>query len=169
MFVLPPTGGRLSFCRVLDFLGDISEFQRGRTDPRILCRKHSSTTLQLKMKNTLIRRIIGGLSFTSALFVFQACYGTPHDIGTDVLIEGQVKAKATGDPIKGIKISVQNGSQYQHTDAEGKFSFYTVTSERYTMRFEDSDSTQNGTFANHDTVLSNIKEKVFVNVALEEK
>ena len=59
------------------------------------------------MHKKWVRRIVGGLSFTSALFVFQACYGTPQDFGLDILLEGQVKSKSTGLPIQGIKVSVE--------------------------------------------------------------
>jgi hypothetical protein len=55
------------------------------------------------MKRDWKRKIIGGLCLTSIAFVFQACYGTPQDFGEDLLIEGQVKSKTTGLPIKGIK------------------------------------------------------------------
>ena len=51
------------------------------------------------MKRDLKRKLIGGLCLTSIAFVFQACYGTPQDFGSDLLIEGEVKAKSTGLPI----------------------------------------------------------------------
>ena len=73
------------------------------------------------MKRNWIRKLIGGLSFTTALFVFQACYGTPQDFGADVFIEGLVKSKKTGEPIKGIKVSVADNPQYQYTDEDGEF------------------------------------------------
>jgi hypothetical protein len=119
------------------------------------------------MKRNWIRTIIGGLSFTAALFVFQACYGTPQDLGLDVLIEGQVKSKTSGLPIKGIKVSVTN-IQYEITDQEGRFSFYTEKIEGLAIRFEDIDSIQNGSFLKKDTVLTNITEKVFLDIVLEE-
>src|SRR5690554_6966910 len=77
------------------------------------------------MKRNVIRQIVGGLSLTSAMFVFQACYGTPQDFGLDLLIEGQVKSKTSGLPIKGIKVSVADNMQYTWTNEEGEFSFYT--------------------------------------------
>ena len=51
------------------------------------------------MKTNWIKKLIGGLSLTSTMFIFQACYGTPQDFGMDVLIEGQVKSKTSGLPI----------------------------------------------------------------------
>ena len=69
------------------------------------------------MKRNWVRRIIGGISFTSALFVFQACYGTPQDFGFDLFIEGQVKSASTGLPVKGIKNDcLGNGLHNWHGD-----------------------------------------------------
>ena len=121
------------------------------------------------MKRKWIRKILGGFSLTSALFIFQACYGTPQDFGIDLLIEGQVKAKISGLPINGIKVSVTDNVQYGYTDGEGKFSFYTERNDNVTVLFEDIDLAQNGTFVNKDTVLTNVGEKVFLNIKLEEK
>ncbi len=121
------------------------------------------------MKRNVIRRIVGGISLTSALFVFQACYGTPQDFGLDLLIEGQVKSKTSGEPIKGIKVSVADRMQYQVTDEEGRFSFYTETMEELTLQFQDIDASQNGLYADKDTVLSNLSERVYLNIALENK
>ena len=87
----------------------------------------------------------------------------------DLLIEGQVKAKISGLPINGIKVSVTDNVQYGYTDGEGKFSFYTERNDNVTVLFEDIDLAQNGTFVNKDTVLTNVGEKVFLNIKLEEK
>jgi putative lipoprotein (rSAM/lipoprotein system) len=121
------------------------------------------------MKRNWITKLIGGLSFTSAMFVFQACYGTPQDFGLDILIEGQVKSKATGIPIKGIKVSVAENMQYEFTDNEGKFSFYTETINSYMVKFEDIDSNLNGAFENKDTIISIVDKKVYLNIALNSK
>jgi len=121
------------------------------------------------MKRNWIRKLIGGLSFTTAMFVFQACYGTSQDFGLDIFIEGQVKSKITGIPIKGIKVSVADNMQYEFTNEEGKFSFYTETGNSYQIKFEDIDSGQNGTFANKDTILSISDKKVFLNIVLDPK
>ena len=121
------------------------------------------------MKNKWIRKIIGGLSFTSVLFVFQACYGTPQDFGLDLLVEGQVKSMTSGQPIKGIKVSVADNMQYEITNEEGKFSFYTEIPESLTLQFQDIDSIQNGRYIAKDTVLTKISEKVYLDIILEEK
>lgn len=121
------------------------------------------------MKKKWIRKVIGGLSLTSALFVFQACYGTPQDLYFDVLIEGQVNAKSSGLPIKGIQVLVADNMQYQITDEEGKFSFYTQRIEPLTLQFADIDSVQNGLFNQKDTVLTNFAEEFYLDILLDEK
>ena len=123
----------------------------------------------INMKRNVIRKIVGGLSFTSAMFVFQACYGTPQDFGLDLFIEGQVKSKTTGLPIKGIKVSVADIMQYQITNEEGKFSFYTEMLEGLTLQFQDIDSIQNGLYHARDTVLTGLSPKVSLDITLEEK
>lgn len=121
------------------------------------------------MKRNWIRKLIGGLSFTSAMFVFQACYGTPQDFGLDILIEGQVKSKTTGLPLKGIKVSVDGTLQYDLTNDEGKFTFYTESSNSLKIKFEDVDFAQNGTFVNKDTIPAITDKKVYLNIALDSK
>ena len=121
------------------------------------------------MKRNFIRKIIGGLSFTSALFVFQACYGTPQDFNPDLFIEGQVKSKTTGLPLKGIKVSVADNMQFELTDEEGKFSFYTGMLEELTLKFQVIDSTQNRSYIDKDTILTGLNENIYLDIALEEK
>lgn len=121
------------------------------------------------MKRTWIRKLIGGLSLTSALFVFQACYGTPQDFGLDLFIEGQVKSKTSGLPIEGIKVSVANNPQFTMTDGDGKFILVTEMIKDLTLRFQDIDSIQNGFYADKDTVMNLPKGMVFLDIKLEEK
>ncbi len=117
----------------------------------------------------LIRQMITGLSFTSALFVFHACYGTPQDFGIDMLVEGTVKSKESGMPIEGIKVSVVRSAQYQLTDSKGFFSFYTERYNGLTLTFEDVDSQLNGSFLPQDTVISSSADSVFLSVDLNVK
>ncbi len=121
------------------------------------------------MKRSWKKKILGGLSLTSALFIFQACYGTPQDMGLDIFIEGQVKSDKTSKPVKGIKVSVEDKMQYQYTDESGKFSFYTETAISYKIKFEDTDGNQNGIFVGKDTLLTNIDKAIYLDIALEEK
>lgn len=121
------------------------------------------------MKRVWLRRLVGGLSFTSALFVFQACYGTPHDFGEDILVAGQVKSKSSGLPIKGIRVSVTNNAQYQLTDDNGLFSFYTERLSNLTLQFEDVDEAQNGQYSSKDTLVNSVSDTVKLEIVLDEK
>lgn len=121
------------------------------------------------MKRNWKRKILGGLSLTSALFVFQACYGSLQDFGIDFLVEGKVKSKISGLPIKGIKVSVDENMQYSLTDDNGRFSFYTVHRDSLLVKFEDIDSSQNGLFNNRDTLVTGVQERVFLEISMEEK
>lgn len=112
---------------------------------------------------------MGGLSLTSALFIFQACYGTPNDMGLDIFIEGKVTSLTTSLPVKGIRVSVEGKLQYEITDAEGKFSLYTEAEDSYKIKCEDIDAEQNGSFYEKDTFLTGINKKVYLNIALQEK
>lgn len=108
------------------------------------------------MRRDWIRKLLGGLSLTSALFIFQACYGSPQDFDLDVVIEGQVKSEETGLPIKGIKVSIEETQQYQLTNDDGQFSIYTAAFNAIRVKFEDIDSIQNGAFNSRDTLLSGV-------------
>jgi len=123
----------------------------------------------IDMKRNILRKIIGGISLTSVMFVFQACYGTPQDFGFDLLVQGQVKSKTSGLPIKGIKVSVVNNMQYEMTDEEGRFSFYTERFGSLKLRFQDIDSTENGLYINKDTILTDLDRNVYLAIDLEEK
>jgi hypothetical protein len=121
------------------------------------------------VKATWLRGIIRGLSLTSALFIFQACYGTPQDFGYDLHIDGNVKARSTGLPIKGIKVSIADNIQYEITDDSGEFSIYTERTDNVKIMFEDIDNDQNGLFQNFDTILTNVPTYVSLAVRMEEK
>jgi len=121
------------------------------------------------MKTHWFRKVLQGLSFTSILFIFQACYGTPEDMKRDFLIEGQVMSKGTNLPIQGIKVSIVNADQYQFTGTDGKFLFYTLSLPSYQLNFDDVDGSQNGTFQTKDTIISKINAQVSLNILLETK
>ncbi len=120
-------------------------------------------------KRKILRKIYGALSLSSSLFVFQACYGTPHDMGMDVYIQGFVKSKTTNIPITGIKVSIENHPQYEMTDSIGGFKIYTSRDTEYKLKFEDVDSTKNGMFLPKDTIVKIINESTFLNVRLDAK
>ena len=120
-------------------------------------------------KRKILRRVFGVLSLSSALFVFQACYGTPKDMGSDVYIQGLVKSKATNQPIPGIKVSILNHPQYELTDQAGMFKIYTSKEDSYTIRFEDIASNQSVKFLPKDTVIGIVNESTILNVSLNAK
>ena len=101
--------------------------------------------------------------------MFQACYGTGPDYMPDVLIEGRVTSAKTGNPVEGIQISNADGIQYQFSDPDGKFSFYTDPYSNKMFHFEDIDSIQNGSFLSRDTVPQFINNYVYLDIELEEK
>jgi hypothetical protein len=51
-----------------------------------------------------LHNLLKGLSLTTALFIFQACYGTPEWLHNSVLPFKVVDAR-TGDPLQGVGIS----------------------------------------------------------------
>jgi hypothetical protein len=116
-----------------------------------------------------IKKIIGGVSFTSALFVFQACYGSPQDFGRDVMVLGQVRSRVTNQPIKGIKVSVADKEQYDYTNENGNFSFYTVLEDSMKIIFEDVDTYHNGSYFDKDTLITNVDDDVYLDIVLDEK
>jgi hypothetical protein len=120
-------------------------------------------------KRKILRRIFSTLSLSSVLFVFQACYGTPRDIDADVYIEGLIKARSTNQPVNGIKVSIENHSEYGFSDVTGKFKIFTFRSSEYKIKFEDTDSSKNGSFMPKDTTLKIIDGSIFINVSLDEK
>lgn len=126
------------------------------------------TTLTDK-KRRILRRIYGTLSLTSALFVFQACYGTPKDMGSDVSIQGLVKSRTTNQPIPGIKVSILNHPQYELTDNTGMFKIYASKEEAFTVKFEDIGSNQSVKYLSKDTIIKVVNESTFLNVSLDAK
>jgi len=91
--------------------------------------------------------------FTSIAFVFQACYGTPEDMGINTHIKGVVTDK-NKQPVKGIKVSDLKSYNYELTDSDGKFSIYsTKNSIKTVIRFEDIDDDENGHYRTIDVEL----------------
>jgi hypothetical protein len=120
-------------------------------------------------KRKIYRKIFGALSLSSAMFVFEACYGTPQDLGMDVNIQGYVKARGTGLPIPGIKVSIENQPQYELTDNLGKFYIYVSPASSYKVKFEDVDSALNGSYLPKDSVVTIVDKSLFFNVFLDAK
>jgi len=137
----------------------------------------------------LLRYLFGCVSFTAVAFVFQACYGVEPPSFYDVKLTGTVKSKTTNQPIKGIKVAVNNEERFGmgYTDENGMFDFYAsvpnyadydyrdsvpifYTPDSVRVHFLDVDGTQNGLF-NDTTIIINPahKNEVKINVELEDK
>jgi hypothetical protein len=121
------------------------------------------------MKRSWLRKILGGLSFTTALFVFQACYGTLQDYDLDTLIEGTVKSKTTGQPIFGIQVSTDSPMQTTLTNDAGHFSFYRSWSDKIKISFDDIDFQANGVFNRKDTTIVNPAKSINLEIFLDKK
>ncbi len=120
-------------------------------------------------KRKFFRVLFGTLSLSSAMFIFQACYGTPRDFGQDVYIEGLVKAKKTDSPIVGIKVSIADQPQYEYTNSAGKFKIYTSRANSYKLSFSDVDAALNGNYLVKDTTIQIVNESIYLNIVLNEK
>ena len=121
------------------------------------------------MKRNWRKGIIGGLSFTSALFIFQACYGIPQDFYPEIRYSGQVKSKSTGQPLSGIKVTLKDMHNSEYTNEEGEFLLFSEIINQATLQFEDVDSTENGSYTSRDTLLVEPSTEVYLEIELEEK
>jgi putative lipoprotein (rSAM/lipoprotein system) len=113
-----------------------------------------------KAPRKLLRGLFAGLGLTTAAFVFQACYGTPQDMGLTVLIQGVVKSESTKKPIQGIKITLKDRFQYGLTDNAGKFQLYVPEYKLYTLQFDDIDGAENGSYSSVEISIDFPKDKV---------
>ena len=146
--------------------------------------------IELKLRK-LLRTIFGCISLTAVAFVFQACYGPGPDPYYDIRLTGVVKSKTSKTPIKGIKITVNNGKIYNNengygmTDENGKFDFYTsvpdygyynyrdsinYSPDSVRIHFLDIDGLENGHFSDKTIIINPAhKDEVKINVELDTK
>ncbi len=107
----------------------------------------------------ILRKILGGISLTAAMFVFQACYGVEPDYPGHC-VTFRVVSDTDGQPLPNIKISAQpqSGSPnviYDwhltgYTDSMGVCSSWIECITNSTMfRFADNDSV----YAVRDTII----------------
>ena len=140
--------------------------------------------IELKSRK-LLRRIFNGMSITAVAFIFQACYGMWEDDFYDIKLTGTVISKTTSLPIKGIKVTVNEGINYGMTDDNGKFDFYApipyddyynkdstvhYTPDQVRIHFRDIDGIENGFFRDTTIIIDPAhKDEVRINMELEEK
>ena len=108
-----------------------------------------------------LHNILKGISLTGALFVFQACYGSPQEPmwdANDAQMSFSVVSHASGEPLEGVQISQTDFGGTRalgKTGADGKckvqFSYRTNHRGPY-LRFEDG----NELYAVKDTVLDDL-------------
>jgi hypothetical protein len=121
-------------------------------------------------RRKLLRSIYGTLSLSTALFAFQACYGVERDMGNDALIYGKVTSSLDGSPIKGIKVISLHDYNYAFTGDDGGYAIFTPSYSQMGLRFQDTDSIENGLFQTRDTLFSMIpNQDLRMNISLDVK
>lgn len=114
-----------------------------------------------------LHNLLKGISLTGALFVFQACYGSPKDpmwdMG-DARMSFSVVSHETGEPLEGVKVSQTDYGGHRElgtTGTDGKCSVQFQYQKNYRgpyLRFEDAD----GLYAVKDTVLDDLRFREIV-------
>jgi hypothetical protein len=129
----------------------------------------------------IINNVLKGFSLTTAMFIFQACYGVPAAF-PNALVTGRVVSNKDNQGIRGIKVST--GYHYSGDTVEfyryldsctvtndyGYFSFHTTFEGRGmsdAVFFDDIDSTENGLYENKIIEIEGADE-VYINVILNE-
>lgn len=117
-----------------------------------------------------LHNLLKGLSLTTALFIFQACYGTPEWLHDNVLTF-KVVAADTGDPVEGALISsrVQAAENLDWipggvTDVAGMTGVRFGTADGQDPQFRIEDPAQ--VYRVKDTVLTDLSHRV-VEIRLE--
>jgi hypothetical protein len=104
----------------------------------------------------ILSRLFRVISVSAASLILQACYGMmlPDEPGgaygmpppeEKTTIQGTVVSNITGDPIFGIKVSVEGTDCSARTNEAGDFYIYKVPIKNdYIIKFEDDDGEDNG-------------------------
>ncbi len=114
-----------------------------------------------------LHNLLKGASLTGALFVFQACYGTPQlpmmEDGVAPMTFSLV-SRTTGEPLAGIQVSVRNHS-YENmlgtTDADGRCRVEIPYSRNIVgpvLAFEDPQ----GQYVPKDTTLADLRDREII-------
>ena len=107
----------------------------------------------------LLRKILGGISLTAAMFVFQACYGTDYYCPSMEYNFRVVDAKGT--PIPNIKVSTQKQSNGDYvydwyfqgvSDSAGLAHLWVEDCNGLDVKFRFSDD--DSVYAVYDTIIS---------------
>jgi hypothetical protein len=85
-----------------------------------------------------------------------AMYGMPPDYREDILIQGQVKSKKTGEPVVGIGIWIKDVLRQPYfTYNDGSFYIHVLDvpkQDNYTVVFTDIDGLENGGIFKQHTI-----------------
>lgn len=104
-------------------------------------------------RRNLLRTVFGVFSLSGILFAFQACYGTPQDFGTDVLIKGKVTSVSTKASLANIRVDIDRTGQYTTTGNDGTFSMYCERLREYHLIFSDGNTPRDSRYSTRDTTI----------------
>ena len=117
-----------------------------------------------------LHNLLKGASLTTALFVFQACYGVPqpalYEDGGMAPMDFSLVSNETGEPLKGVLIKGKGDSRWGEyielgfTDADGRCHVeipYSRNLEGPFLRFEAEEK-----YAPKDTALADLREREIV-------
>jgi hypothetical protein len=103
----------------------------------------------------ILSRIFRVVCVSAASLILQACYGImitdepamygprpPEEI-QETAIRGTVVSKQTGEPIFGIKVSIEGTNVSDRTNKDGYFYLRVKTQDVYKLIFEDVDGSYN--------------------------
>ena len=92
----------------------------------------------MKIRKSFLKHLIGGVSLTTTMFIFQACYGTPNtEIEPDAFIHGIVTSEK-GEALPGIRVSSPSSNQWDITDENGEYKLFTIKNSCYNLTFQDT-------------------------------
>ena len=113
-----------------------------------------------------LRNILKGASLTTALFIFQACYGTPEWLH-DEDVQFQVVSAADDMPVDDVEIYTRvmynDGLDWNlcgYTDEEGTLSTTIYFDVNNAPQFRISDP--NGRYAVKDTVIADMSDTILI-------
>ena len=102
-----------------------------------------------KTENKILLLILGILGFSTSCVPFVAEYGCPQ---AEFILTGKVKSAVNQQAIKNIQVVMAYDTVY--TDENGNYKVQTENYpeyDKFTVYFNDIDSTQNGHFKNKET------------------
>ena len=103
----------------------------------------------------ILRKVFRAISVSVVSLILQACYGIfppetieceygmPYPESQQTSITGTVVSRKTGQPIFGIKVSIEGTNYSARTNEDGEFSFWVPIRDVYKIIFEDVDGPYN--------------------------